>query len=98
MSNHYITAAYNYLKPHVIIIVAFVLYCYIWLPLLCIIFVNKMPFDPIIIGEFPLAPIIAMPFSIVLLLNAIFRGTHKLFYLILAIIIYLPILVISFNG
>lgn len=50
---------------------------------------------PIVIGEWPVAPLIAMPLGIIIFLNALFRKQHRYFYLIITAIIILPFFALS---
>jgi hypothetical protein len=76
-----------YLKKYPVTFIAFTIYCICWGLLFT-------PF-PAVIGEWPIAPIIALPFSILILLNCIFREGHRLFYFFMAIIIGLPFFILS---
>jgi hypothetical protein len=57
---------------------------------------GKTFYEPIIVGEFPLVPVIAIPYGIFMLLNALIRRHHKLFYIGIIALIYFPFLVLSF--
>jgi hypothetical protein len=83
--------AYNYLKQYPFTLIAFILYCYCW----CSLFTDFFPFKPVVIGEWAVAPVISLPFSILMLLNCAFRKGHRLFYFITTAMIYLPFLVLS---
>ena len=83
------STAFFYLKKHPISIVAFFIYFISWITLF-----NWMPFA-ITIGEFPLGPVLAIPFCIAMLINAVFRKEDKLFYLSMGIIVIIPFLIIS---
>jgi hypothetical protein len=88
----------SYLNQHRIALIVFVIYCLLWLPLEAMVFIDKAPYPPIIIGEFPLVPVIMVPYSLFMLLNALFRQNHKLFYLVIAIIIYVPFFIASLHD
>ena len=74
---------YDYLKRYPISCIAFLIYCILWASL----------FTPlaIIIGEWPIAPVIAMPYGVIMLLNCLFRKGDRVFYLVLSVIILFPI-------
>ncbi len=81
---------YGYLKKYPITLIALSLYFISWISL----FIGPS----IVIGEWPIAPVVALPFGIVMILNAIFRKGHRLFYLIISGIIFLPLFIISLNA
>jgi hypothetical protein len=87
----------EYSKWHWMTIMVFIVYCLLWLPLLLWLFTGIELYQPVIIGEFPFAPILTIPFIIIMLLNAAFRKQHKLFYLIMAAVIYMPFFLLSLN-
>ena len=89
---------YQYLIKHKIALLAFILYYIGWFPLLVILFTEKVLYQPIVVGEFPLMPLLTLPFSIIMLINAMFRKKHKLFYVILTVLIYMPFIFISLKG
>jgi hypothetical protein len=76
-----------YLKKHPTALIILLIYCFCWSSLLT-------PFA-IIIGEFPVAPMIAIPYCVVMLANAIFREEQRLFYLSVAVIVVIPFFIIS---
>lgn len=86
---------YRYLINHKLSLISFIIYYLGWFPLLMIPITNKVVFEPIIVGEFPLMPLLTIPFTIVMLVNAILRKEHKLFYVAMTILIYLPFVIIS---
>jgi hypothetical protein len=90
--------AFSYLNQHRIALFAFLVYCLLWLPLDTIVFIEKVPYPPIIIGEFPLVVVLMVPYSLFMLLNALFRQHHKLFYLVMVIMIYMPFFIASLHN
>ena len=94
--------AYSYLKQHPVTIIVLAIYYIIWFPLLIILVTNKVLFEPIVVGEFPLAPVVTIPFTIIftiiMVINAIFRKEHKLFYVIIAGLIYLPLFLLGLKA
>ncbi len=89
---------YQYISNHKVAILAFVLYYIGWSPLLVILLTGKVLYEPIIVGEFPLMPILTLPFSIIILTNAVLRKEHKLFYIIISVLIYAPFIIISLKA
>jgi len=83
--------AYTYLKRYPITLTAFTIYCICWISL----FSNSAIFHPMTIGEWPIAPVIALPLSIIMILNAVFRKGHRLFYLIISFLIIMPFFIIG---
>jgi hypothetical protein len=77
---------YNYLKRYPVTFVALILYYILW----CSLFT---PFA-IVIGEWPVGPIVALPFLVLILLNLIFRKGHRTFYFIITVIAILPFLLL----
>jgi hypothetical protein len=86
------------LKKNPITIIAFAIYCFLWLPLLMMACTGALPFQPVIVGEFPLAPIVTIPFSVVMFLNALFRKDQRPFYLTIAVIIYIPLFLLTMGA
>ncbi len=86
---------YNYLKQRTFAIFFYIFYCFLWISLIPSFFAGKMLLEPIVVGEFPLAPIITFPSSVVMVLNAVFRKEHKLFYAIMVILIFIPFFVVG---
>lgn len=79
----------GYLTNHSVATIAFSIYCIMWFSLF-----SWSPVAPVVIGEFPVAPVICFPFCFIMLLNAAFRKQHKLFYLGVAGLIFLPFFVL----
>ena len=88
----------NYLKQHPTSIISFIIYVLLSLPLLLLIVDENFISYTFIVGEFPFAPIIAIPYIIIMILNAIFRKQHKLFYLVMVGLIYLPLLILDIRS
>lgn len=78
--------AWTYFKknPYTLTIFAFYVVCWISL------------FTPyaFTIGEWPIAPVVALPLSILMLLNCVFRPGYRYFYFIISTITFLPLLVL----
>ena len=86
------TKIYYYLKQYPITVLVFILYLICWVSL----FDTGIPLlRPIIIGEWPIAPVNTMPFCMIILLNALFMKGHRWFYLITAFIVILPFLILG---
>jgi hypothetical protein len=62
------------------------------------VYSGKLAFQPVIIGEFPLAPVITIPFSVVMFLNAVFRKGQRVFYLVTGVLIYIPLFLLTMGA
>jgi hypothetical protein len=82
--------AYAFFKKYPVTLIVFISYGVCWLSLL-----NQATIPPIVIGEWPLAPVIALPFCVIMILNDLFRKGHRLFYITISIIILIPFFIIS---
>ena len=87
---------YGYLKTYPFSLFFFLLYFICWISLFD--WFSPIEMGVITIGEWPMGPILAMPFCIIILLNAIFRKGHRAFYLIMAAIIILPFFILSLSA
>ncbi len=81
---------YYHLKQHPLTFLAVILYLICWISL----FSRSEILHPVIIGEWTVAPVISMPFCLMILLNALFKKGHRLFYLIMAFIVIFPFIIL----
>ena len=89
---------FTYFRQYPFTLCSLTLYLMLWLQLLLVFFDENSAFNPITIGEFPLAPVTTLPFCILMLINAAFRAGQRWLYLALAILIFLPFIVLIYKS